>query len=81
MNIFKSISVGRILTFASFLSLVCSNVQAADRCVDASGQGGCSTTIGAAVAVSVVAEVASSAATTVMAAVRENKRRRRANCI
>ena len=50
MTIFKWITVGRAVTFTGFLILVCSNVQAADRCVDASGKGGCATTIGAAVA-------------------------------
>jgi parallel beta-helix repeat protein len=50
MTFFKWNSVGRALTFTGFLILVCSNAQAADRCVDASGKGGCSTTIGAAVA-------------------------------
>ena len=42
--------VRRFLTFTGLLLLVCSNVHAAERCVDASGKGGCSTTIGAAVA-------------------------------
>lgn len=43
-------SVRRFLTLPSLLILVCSSVQASERCVDASGKGGCSTTIGAAVA-------------------------------
>jgi parallel beta-helix repeat protein len=42
--------VRRFFTFTGLLLLVCSNVHAAERCVDASGKGGCSTTIGAAVA-------------------------------
>jgi parallel beta-helix repeat protein len=43
-------SVRRFLTFTGLFILVFSNVRAAERCVDASGKGGCSTTIGAAVA-------------------------------
>jgi hypothetical protein len=39
-----------MLTLPGLLLLVCSSVQASERCVDASGKGGCSTTIGAAVA-------------------------------
>lgn len=39
-----------VLTLAGSLVLACSSVQAAERCVDASGKGGCSTTIAAAVA-------------------------------
>jgi parallel beta-helix repeat protein len=50
MNFLKGISVARALPFTGFLILICSHVQAADRCVNASGKGGCSTTIGAAVA-------------------------------
>jgi parallel beta-helix repeat protein len=50
MKILNWISVHRFLTFTGLFILVCSNVQAAERCVDASGKGGCSTTIGAAVA-------------------------------
>ena len=38
------------LAAVGFLILGCASVQAADLCVDASGKGGCSTTIGAAVA-------------------------------
>lgn len=38
------------LTAVGFLILSCTSVQAADLCVDASGKGGCMTTIGAAVA-------------------------------
>ena len=49
MRILDWISVRRFLTFTGLSILVCSNVQAAERCVDASGKGGCSTTIGAAV--------------------------------
>jgi parallel beta-helix repeat protein len=44
------ISVRRFLAFTSLFILACSSVQAAELCVDASGKGGCSTTIGAAVA-------------------------------
>ena len=51
MKAFTSIPVRRILTLTGFiLVLVGSNAQAGERCVDASGKGGCSTTIGAAVA-------------------------------
>lgn len=38
------------LAAVGFLILGCASVQAADLCVDGSGEGGCSTTIGAAVA-------------------------------
>jgi parallel beta-helix repeat protein len=43
------ISARRFLTVSGLFILVCSNVHAADLCVDASGKNGCSTTIGAAV--------------------------------
>jgi hypothetical protein len=38
------------LAVSALVILACSSVRAADLCVDASGKGGCSTTIGAAVA-------------------------------
>lgn len=57
MKCLKSVSVGRALTFSGLIILVSSNVQAADRCVDASGKGGCSTTIGAAVAAAAPGDV------------------------
>lgn len=57
MKCLKSVSVGRALTFSGVIILVSSNVQAADRCVDASGKGGCSTTIGAAVAAAAPGDV------------------------
>jgi parallel beta-helix repeat protein len=44
------ISVRRFLVFTGSFILACSSVHAADLCVDASGKGGCSTTIAAAVA-------------------------------
>jgi parallel beta-helix repeat protein len=44
------ISVRRFLALTGLFILICSSVQAAELCVDASGKGGCSTTIGAAVA-------------------------------
>jgi parallel beta-helix repeat protein len=50
MRTLDRLPVRRFLTFTGLLILVCSNVHAAERCVDASGKGGCSTTIGAAVA-------------------------------
>ena len=50
MSTLDWISVRRFLTFTGLFILVFSNVRAAERCVDASGKGGCSTTIGAAVA-------------------------------
>lgn len=48
---------GHVLTLAALLILACSSVQAAERCVDASGKGGCSTTIGAAVAAAAANDV------------------------
>ena len=57
MKCLKSVSVGRALPFSGVIILVSSNVQAADRCVDASGKGGCSTTIGAAVAAAAPGDV------------------------
>jgi len=44
------ISARRFLVFTGLFILIGSSVQAADLCVDASGKGGCSTTIAAAVA-------------------------------
>jgi hypothetical protein len=49
----RTLDWGRVLpslAAAGLLVLGCASVQAADLCVDASGRGGCSTTIGAAVA-------------------------------
>ena len=47
----------RSLAVSGSIILACSSVQASDLCVDASGKGGCSTTIGAAVAASAANDV------------------------
>jgi Right handed beta helix region len=50
MTTFGWNSAGRALAVAGSIMLACSTVQASELCVDASGKGGCSTTIAAAVA-------------------------------